>query len=167
MPKRVRVQRVKWEDRPEPHTRGEAIESIQDGVTFFLKKKPIATLLVLGGTLLGFIWGGSAYLADKRDVRFEERKPLSEAVMPPASGGFFVTPLYATPIGEPTIKGDTLWVRGIAWAVVDPQLRIWKEAGRPYIVIQDQHDTLANPLFLYVEGFDDVAIHKHDQKKKK
>lgn len=130
---------------------------------YFLKKKPYTTLLVLGGTLLGFLWGGSVYLGDKRDVKFEDRKPMSEDVRS-GGDGLFSTPLYA---GDREYRGDTLWIHGKPWAFIDTNYQLWKEYGKPTLIVHDKRWPVDQmPGFVYIEDFDDKTIQKNMMKSK-
>lgn len=159
-----RKPKVKWADRPLANTQSEAIDSIMDGLRYFIKKRPIVTLSFLGAMLVGIFYAGNYFVFEKKNVEFEKRQPLSEQV-DTIPDGLFTASLYAAS-GDRPVKGDTLWIAGKPWAVVDPQYRVWKVAGEPRIVIQDMRDSLAPPLFLYVEGMDDAAIQMQYKKSK-
>ena len=135
-----------------------------DGIKFFLKKRPIVTLSFLGAMLVGIFYAGNYFVFEKKEVKFEQRQPLSEQY-DTVPGGLFVGTLYAAS-GERPVKGDTLWIAGKPWTITDPQYRVWKVVGEPRIVIQDMRDSLAPPLFLFVEGLDDAAIQMQYKKGK-
>lgn len=160
--------RLGWANRPPVTTQGEAVESIMDGLTYFVKKHPYRTLTTIGLLLLGTVYATKYFVFEKQDVEFEARKPLTEMVDPSErtpDGLFMASAVALEPQSKVKLPGDTLWVRSKPWAILDPNYVIGKEYGKPVIVVRDMRDSLADPLFLKVPALDEENLKQQQYKK--
>ena len=157
-----------WKRRPSVTNQNEAIDSIMEGLSYFVKKHPYRTLTTIGLLLLGTVYATKYFVFEKQNVEFETRKPFSEAVeyQDTVPDGLLMGALYAS---EPRSSGggswDTLWIRGRAWGIPDRNYVIQKLYGEPVIVIRDMRDSLADPLFLKVEALDDKILKNQQYQK--